>query len=82
MVGTALSGNFKLQREVHITFGILFTSGKLPIHGSAVVKGQVHILVKFSMSPNGFFCVSSLNLICGGSQGIIIPYDLLQLGGI
>ena len=45
-------------------------------------KGSCVNFVKFSMSPNGLFCVSTLNLISGGPQGSIIFYDLLQFDAI
>ena len=44
--------------------------------------GSCANFVKFSMSPNGLFGISTLNLISGGPYGTINFYVMLHLGPI
>ena len=44
--------------------------------------GSCANFVKFSMSPNGLFGISTLNLISGGPYGTINFYVMLRSGPI
>ena len=62
--------NYRLDRKINDT--ALWYGG----------IGSCANFVKFSMSPNGLFGISTLNLISGGPYGTINFYVMLHLGPI